>query len=88
MQPLLFLGHGSPMIAIENNELTQSLRELGQSLEKPNAVLCISADWQQMESLFKGLRPPSRFMIFMVSRMNCSNSNMKHLGISTCTANH
>ncbi len=64
MQPLLFLGHGSPMIAIENNELTQSLRELGQSLEKPNAVLCISAHWQTNGVAIQGAPSPKQIYDF------------------------
>lgn len=44
-QPVLFLGHGSPMNAIENNAFTQSLTALGARLPKPKAVLVVSAHW-------------------------------------------
>lgn len=44
--PLLFLGHGSPMNAIEDNEFVQGWRKAGEKLEKPNAILCISAHWE------------------------------------------
>ncbi|NRB47231.1 MAG: 4,5-DOPA dioxygenase extradiol [Saprospiraceae bacterium] len=44
--PVLFLGHGSPMNAIEENEFVASFRKLGQTLQKPNAILCISAHWE------------------------------------------
>ncbi len=44
-QPALFLGHGSPMNAIEDNIFTQSLTALGKSLVKPKAVLVVSAHW-------------------------------------------
>lgn len=44
--PLLFLGHGSPMNAIEENEFVQGWRKAGENLEKPNAILCISAHWE------------------------------------------
>lgn len=44
-QPLLFVGHGSPMNGIENNLFTQNWQWLGQEIEKPQAVLCISAHW-------------------------------------------
>lgn len=44
--PLLFLGHGSPMNAIEDNEYTKAFKELGVSLPKPKAILCISAHWE------------------------------------------
>jgi len=43
--PALFAGHGSPMNAIENNDFTRSLHDLGEEIEKPKAVLMISAHW-------------------------------------------
>lgn len=43
--PALFIGHGSPMNAIANNEFTKTLNNLGQTLTKPKAILCISAHW-------------------------------------------
>jgi 4,5-DOPA dioxygenase extradiol len=43
--PAFFVGHGSPMNAIENNNFTNSLKELGATLEKPKAILIISAHW-------------------------------------------
>ena len=43
--PVLFLGHGSPMNAIEENEFVQGFRKAGQELPRPNAILCISAHW-------------------------------------------
>ncbi|WP_202903817.1 4,5-DOPA dioxygenase extradiol [Neotamlana nanhaiensis] len=44
--PVLFLGHGSPMNAIEENEFVASFRQLGKDLVKPQAILCISAHWE------------------------------------------
>jgi 4,5-DOPA dioxygenase extradiol len=44
--PVLFLGHGSPMNAIEENEFTKSWADIGQSLPRPRAILCISAHWE------------------------------------------
>ena len=44
--PVLFIGHGNPMNAIYDNSFTQSLNKLGKTLEKPNAILVISAHWQ------------------------------------------
>ena len=43
--PLLFLGHGSPMNAIEENEFVTGFRDIAKTLPKPNAILCISAHW-------------------------------------------
>ena len=43
--PAVFIGHGSPMNALERNRYTDAWRALGASLAKPKAVLCISAHW-------------------------------------------
>jgi len=44
--PVLFVGHGSPMNAIEENEFVQGWREVAKTLPKPNAILCVSAHWE------------------------------------------
>ncbi len=46
--PALFVGHGSPLNAIEGSEFSRAWAELGQSLPRPKAVLCISAHWQTL----------------------------------------
>ena len=43
--PVLFLGHGSPMNAIEENQFVQGFRKAATEIPKPNAILCISAHW-------------------------------------------
>ncbi|HEY9221922.1 MAG TPA: 4,5-DOPA dioxygenase extradiol [Lutibacter sp.] len=43
--PVLFLGHGSPMNAIEENQFVTGFREIAKTLPKPNAILCVSAHW-------------------------------------------
>src|SRR5215217_8408218 len=43
--PVLFLGHGSPMYAIQENEFTREWARLGRDLPRPRAVLCVSAHW-------------------------------------------
>lgn len=43
--PVLFLGHGSPMNAIEENEFVKGFRKISESLPIPNAILCVSAHW-------------------------------------------
>ena len=45
MMPLVFIGHGSPMNAIEDNDFTESWAALGRDLSKPEAVLVVSAHW-------------------------------------------
>lgn len=43
--PLVFLGHGSPMNAIEKTEFSRAWAELGHTLPRPKAILVISAHW-------------------------------------------
>ena len=43
--PLLFIGHGNPMNAIEENAFSNAWRELGRKLPKPQVILSISAHW-------------------------------------------
>lgn len=43
--PAFFIGHGSPMNGIEDNEFSRSWAELGKTIPEPTAVLCISAHW-------------------------------------------
>ena len=42
---ILFIGHGSPMNALEVNNITKSWQDLGKNLAKPRAILAISAHW-------------------------------------------
>lgn len=44
--PVLFLGHGSPMNAIEENEFVQGFWSVAAGLPKPRAILCVSAHWE------------------------------------------
>jgi len=43
--PLLFIGHGHPINALLDNDFTQHLNQIGASIEKPNAIMIISAHW-------------------------------------------
>lgn len=44
--PVLFVGHGSPMNAIEDNRFSRGMKEIAQKLPKPKAILMISAHWE------------------------------------------
>ena len=44
--PVLFLGHGSPMNAIEENEFVQGFRAVAKTIPKPNAIIVVSAHWE------------------------------------------
>ncbi len=56
--PVLFLGHGSPMNAIEENEFVSSFRQLGKELVRPNAILCISAHWETKGTYVTAMQHP------------------------------
>lgn len=43
--PTLFIGHGSPMNTIEENEFTHGWSDIAKAIPKPDAILCISAHW-------------------------------------------
>lgn len=43
--PVLFLGHGSPLNAIEDNRWSRGFQAVGEQLARPRAVLAISAHW-------------------------------------------
>ncbi|MCX6754763.1 MAG: 4,5-DOPA dioxygenase extradiol [Candidatus Nomurabacteria bacterium] len=45
LMPLLFIGHGSPMNAIEDNEFTKNFVRVAKEIERPKAIVCISAHW-------------------------------------------
>lgn len=56
--PVLFLGHGSPMNAIEENEFVTGFRNIGKSISKPNAILCISAHWETKGTFVTAMEKP------------------------------
>ena len=43
--PVLFIGHGSPMNAIEDNEFSKRWKQMGKEIPTPKAVVVISAHW-------------------------------------------
>lgn len=56
--PALFIGHGSPMNAIENNVFTQNMQAIAKLLPKPQAILSISAHWQAKGSWLTAMQQP------------------------------
>ncbi|HTP09206.1 MAG TPA: 4,5-DOPA dioxygenase extradiol [Anaerolineae bacterium] len=56
--PVLFVGHGNPLNAIEDNEYSRAWAEVGQSLPRPNAILCISAHWETIGTQVTGMNKP------------------------------
>ncbi|HIT90640.1 MAG TPA: 4,5-DOPA dioxygenase extradiol [Candidatus Merdenecus merdavium] len=51
--PMVFIGHGSPLNAIEDNIFTKEWRKLGAQLPKPKAILMISAHWYTRGTLIQ-----------------------------------
>jgi 4,5-DOPA dioxygenase extradiol len=56
--PVLFMGHGSPMNAIEENEFVRNWRNLAQELPKPKAILVISAHWETRGTAVTAMEQP------------------------------
>ncbi len=56
--PVLFLGHGSPMNAIEENEFVAGFRNIGKDIPKPKAILIISAHWETKGTFVTAMDKP------------------------------
>lgn len=56
--PALFLGHGSPMNAIEENEFVAGFRKVGGEISRPAAVLVISAHWETKGTFVTAMESP------------------------------
>jgi 4,5-DOPA dioxygenase extradiol len=56
--PVLFVGHGNPMNAIEKNEFSGKWISLAQSLPKPKSIVCISAHWETMGTAVTAMSNP------------------------------
>lgn len=56
--PVLFLGHGNPMNAIEENGFVTGFRNIAKGLPKPAAILCVSAHWETRGSFVTAMEKP------------------------------
>ena len=56
--PVLFLGHGSPMNALQQNEFSKGWQDTGKSLPTPKAILCISAHWETKGTFVTAMTKP------------------------------
>ncbi|HWY38593.1 MAG TPA: 4,5-DOPA dioxygenase extradiol [Bacteroidia bacterium] len=56
--PVLFVGHGNPMNAIEDNEFSKKWTSMGKELPKPSAILCISAHWETRGTFVTAMEKP------------------------------
>jgi len=56
--PVLFIGHGSPTNAIENNEFVRGWHDMTLKLPRPQAIICISAHWQTNGTFVTAMKSP------------------------------
>lgn len=56
--PVLFLGHGNPMNAVEENIFVKEFRRMGKIIPKPAAILCISAHWETNGTFVTAMEKP------------------------------
>jgi 4,5-DOPA dioxygenase extradiol len=56
--PVLFIGHGSPMNAIEDNKFNHAWEEAARQIPKPKAILCISAHWETQGTQVTAMEAP------------------------------
>jgi 4,5-DOPA dioxygenase extradiol len=58
--PVVFISHGSPMVAVESDDYTRSLRRMGEELPRPTAIVVVSAHWESSAPVRVGSaeRPP------------------------------
>ena len=65
MYPTLFVAHGTPSLALENNAYTRFLRNIGILLPKPQAVVVVSAHWESAVQLISSApRPETMYDFF------------------------
>ena len=62
--PVLFVGHGSPMNAIEDNEFSRTWADTGKTLPRPGAILCISAHWETVGTRVTAMERPETLYDF------------------------
>src|SRR5690606_41473463 len=56
--PVLFLGHGSPMNAIEENDFVQGFREVATQIPEPKAIVCIFPPWETNGTFVTAMQTP------------------------------
>lgn len=56
--PVLFVGHGNPMNAIEDNVFSREMKRMGKDVPKPKAILMISAHWETRGTFVTAMEKP------------------------------
>lgn len=75
--PVIFVGHGSPMLAIDENDLTREMQRIGADIlnspEKPKAILAVSAHWFAPARISKAPKNHVKYTICTASRKNSTS---------------
>jgi len=64
LMPLVFIGHGSPMNVVQQNDFTRSLAALGKQVTRPRCILCVSAHWETEGTFVTGAAHPKQIYDF------------------------
>lgn len=64
MLPSLFISHGSPMLALEPGASGPALKRLAAELERPKAIVVVSAHWESRELLVSSSPQPDTWHDF------------------------
>ena len=62
--PVLFMGHGNPMNAIEDNRFSRTWQTIGQGLPRPEAIVVVSAHWETAGSSVTAMPKPATLYDF------------------------
>ncbi len=65
--PVVFFGHGSPMVAIEANQTSRSWSDMAAGLPRPRAILAISAHWETQVTAVTAMGRPKTIHDFGAS---------------------
>lgn len=78
--PVLFIGHGSPMNAVLNNEYTQAISKEAQNIPRPEAILVISAHWETNGTFITSSDSPEQIYDFYGFPEELYNLKYKPIG--------
>lgn len=81
--PILFIGHGSPMNLVLENDFTQSLKNLKEILPRPKAILVFSAHWVSRGIYITGDQNPEQIYDFYGFPENLYQIHYKSQGLSS-----
>ncbi|MFH1152618.1 MAG: 4,5-DOPA dioxygenase extradiol [Pseudomonadota bacterium] len=58
LMPVLFIGHGNPMNAVQDNTFSESWKQIATTLPRPEAIVCISAHWETLKTRVTAMDHP------------------------------